>query len=261
MRLKHLLPLIGSNILVTACGPMPGYRPPDDPPEAPDEDTTPSNMPRGGPADAPPEDDNAEGDSAGWDDEGGEAYSTPPEKRPPPPVRRQPQAEPQVAAPAPSTRTSPPVTPPPTAPSPVRVIEVDKDSAYIIDDARGLCFFRFREALAPIDCSRIAGQEGARPAAPSPTPSVSAPSATPAAPATPPTPGTFRQDELDRFQRAFNMIFCDRVAKSNTPPETRIREAGLDVARYEVIETYMADDDKRWWDVTDKARQSCTSGR
>jgi hypothetical protein len=240
---------------------MPGYHPP-----KPVEEQGADDMPRGGPAE-PPDEGADEGADGGPVDEheGGEVWTTPPEKRPPPPVYRPPEPEPQVATPDPGSRTAPQAPPQPSGG--VRVVQLDADSAYIIDEARNLCFFRFREALTAVDCARVAGASQPAPTQPQPPapnpPARVQPAPEPApVPVRPePTPGAFRPDEIERFQRAFNQIFCDRVAKSNVAPEQRIREAGLDEARYEAIETWMADDDKRWWDATDKARNSCKPTR
>lgn len=254
MSLKHSIAVSGVvALLATACGPMPGYHPPNTPEQERDQEAAAS--PRGAPAPAP--DDNASSEDWSEDSESDDSapvedlnWETPPSERPPAPVYHPPVAAPPPAQPSPAVAT-------PGATPQVRIIELDADSSYVIDDARGLCFFRFKGALSPIDCDKL--KLAPTPSAPQPTPQPVAPQPVAPAPvpAAPAGSGAFSPVELRRFQDAFSAIYCDRQAGQKVTAEQRIAEAGLDNNRYNAIEVWMAEDEARWWSATDKARASC----
>jgi hypothetical protein len=256
-----------SSLLTAACGPMPGYRGPDYPPEPADEGIAPANPP------APAEDEASDDGAVGSDDDAAppeadqrwsEADQVPevaPPRLPPPSRPAAPEVAPPAPAPDGSSRTRP-ATPPAEAgssqPRGVRVIELDDDSAYILDDARGLCFFRHKASLAPVDCARVT-EVAPQPA--QPQPAQPAPQSQPGQPAAKPQPKGYSADQLRRFDQAFTAIFCDRIAKAVTPSDVRLREAGLDATTYEAIEIWTAEDDKRWLDLNTRASASCKPGR
>jgi len=252
MSLKQSVLISGVVAMFAAgCGPMPGFRGPNSNPD--DESAT---TPRGAPAPAP-EDDSVDGPWSDTDEGPTEDpnWETPPSERPPAPVYRPPVAEAPVAQPAPQ--------PTPSPASGVRIIELNADSAYVIDDTRGLCFFRFKGTLATIDCAKLTQAAPVTPpvapVAPQPAPQPVAPAPAPVTrdSGVPVAPGAFTTVDLRRFQDAFSAIYCDRQSGQKVQAEQRIAEAGLAVVQYGEIETWMADDDARWQAATDKARASC----
>jgi hypothetical protein len=226
---------------------MPGYRGPanaPDPSAAEAEGEAPSDEPD---PEAAPDPDWAatEGQDGPWS----EADRVPEVEPPRVPPRR--PALPDVGAPTGPDTASRPAAPPAPAGG-VRVIELDADNAYLIDDARGLCFFRHKATLAPVDCARVTPAPGPQPAAPQPP----APAPQPAAP----TPRS-TVDQTKRFEQAFIAIFCDRVQHTGTPSATRLQAAGLDAATYEAIEAEVAEDDARWLDLNTRASAACKPAR
>jgi hypothetical protein len=143
------------------------------------------------------------------------------------------------------------------------VIELDADTSYLIDEARGLCFFRHRGALAPVDCAKITPPSAPREekAPPASRDDARSPQRKPTAPAispeAEPPSGDPSPEELVKFEAAFADIYCDRKAQSEAPPEGRIAARGLSVPRYEAIETWWASDEKAWWTLTQRASANC----
>lgn len=275
-----------------ACGPMPGYI---SEPSAP--------TPSAPPAKAESPRVSAPGPSG---EAGSEVVSEPlpapakpavpraPARREAPPAYEPPQtpeydpAEDQDAPPAPSQppifRPSQRIPEPAPSKSGMQTIRLDDDSYYLVDAARGVCFFRHKDVMAPVDCSKIpeSGGEDApapeRARAPTQPPRLSRPPAQPPAlppepelepeaEPEPPTQPTTRPaqapklqaspDEMLRFERAYDAIFCDRKRGDTTAPDQRIRAQGLTTARYEAIEGWWADDENAWWTLTERARRAC----
>ncbi len=271
-----------------ACGPMPGYitEPEAPTPSAPPAKAESPRVPTPGPS----------------DEAGSEVVSDPlpttdrpsvaraPERREAPPPRdAYDPAEDQDAPPAPSQppifRPSQRIPEPPATKSGMQTIRLDDDSYYLVDAARGVCFFRHKDVMAPVDCGKIpesGGEDAPAPErttrAPTQPPRLSRPPIQP--PALPPEPEPAAEpepepptqpstrppqapklqaspDEMLRFERAYDAIFCDRKRGDTTPPDQRIRAQGLTTARYEAIEGWWADDENAWWTLTERARRSC----
>ena len=271
---------------LSACGHIPGYYPEDEAPRAsagPERPKAPPAPPPG--ARRPPDevgevgevgevDDTVEADEAGPVDDAEPVDEAPPYVPPPKPPRYTPPStwEPP-AAPARNAPTPPPVQPTPVAPPAreadtadgVKTIRLDADTYYLVDARRNLCFLRHKESMTAVDCARVVDPADTRNSpAPAPTPPSRvepvAPAPAPAAPSRvepAPTPATPTPDETTRFEAAFTDIFCDRKARSETPPEARIRGRGLSVERYEAIEGWWASDENAWFALTSKAARSC----
>jgi hypothetical protein len=246
--------------VAAACGPMPGYRGPDYPAEPAASESAASDEASERAKAAPAVDEAPPSEGSRWSEADEVPDVEPP--RVPPPRRVEPEVASARPAPDSGSRGAPAATPA-SSPSPsqrgARVIELDPDSAYIVDDARGLCFFRHKAALAPVDCARVT-----QPAPEQPAPAQPAPRTEPAPPVQPAPaaqPARFTADQLRRFELAFTAIFCDSVAKTATPSETRLREAGIDGPTYDAIETWTADDDKRWVELNARASSACKPTR
>ena len=242
-------------VALTACGPMPGYRGPavrpteaEGPGEEVPEDPQADEASEPPPDEAPPE--AATGRPWSESDEV-------PEVEPPRVPPRAP-ALPDVGMPAPASRPSgPPASgnssgsaPGSSGASAVRVVTLDDDNAYLIDEGRNLCFFRHKTSLTPVDCDRVTG----RPPAPQPP--------APQPPAQRPLDGDrFGADQIRRFEQAFIAIFCDRVGRISPRSEVHLKAAGLDAKTYEDIEATVAGDDARWISLSTRASAACKSSR
>ena len=250
-------------LLLTACGPMPGYQMPQ---TSSDEMRT---EPRSPPAPVSSVEPRAAGeiDEAPAPDEGDDAYDdqapaeeevTPAPRAPKPPrytpernwdPPQPPEREPTVAPPEPPRTDG------------IKIVKLDADSYYLIDSLRRLCFLRHKESMTAVDCARIPEANDTTPTkAPERMPEPKVPERMPEPSRAPsePTPSSPSPDEMMRFESAFIDIYCDRKLHDETAPESRIRERGLTTVRYEAIEAWWAGDENAWYALTSKAAKACS---